>query len=200
MAKVSLSLDAWKDGRVAPAAVEVPVIVHEVVDSPELRATLQGHGGPVWSIAVAPDGQTLASGTQAGHVKLWDIARNRERNTLESGLGNSFSLAFSPDGQTLAVAHNQWDAKRTEYSGGIVLWDVATGNEKARLQHSSPCGATQVAFSPDGKTMSIGEKDRRMSTAGKSHSGTSPRAKYAPRCRSRSAPRCASHRTARHWS
>jgi WD40 repeat protein len=169
MAKVALSLDAWKDGRVAPATVQVPVIVHEVKDSPELIATLRGHGGLVWKVAVSPDGKTLASGTLKGEVKLWDVVRKKERATLDSGLGDGFSLAFSPDGKTLAVAHLQWDEKHTKCSGGIVLWDVATGKEKARLQHSPPRGATQVTFSPDGKTIAArenwreGEKDESRS-------------------------------------
>jgi WD40 repeat protein len=137
--------------------VEVPVIVHHVKDSPELRATLRGHGAAVWRVAVAADGKTLASCTLTGEVKLWDLARRKERASLDSGLGRSYGLAISPDGRLLAVAHLQSDANYTKYSGGIVLWDVATGKEKARLQHSPPRGVTQVAFSPDGKTLAAFE-------------------------------------------
>src|SRR4051812_14713054 len=123
MARVALSFDAWKDGRVAPATVEVPVSVHKVEPSPELSATLQGHGELVYRVAFAPDGKTLASCTTAGQVKLWDVGRKEARATLESALGLSYGLAFSPDGLTLAVAHTRPDEKHNRYSGGVVLWD-----------------------------------------------------------------------------
>lgn len=138
----------------------MPVIVHKVVESPELLATLRGHGQGVWKVAVSPDGRTLASSTFDGEVKLWDITRKKERATLSSGLGHSLSLAFAPDGRTLAVAHTQSDEKHTKYSGGIVLWDVATGKERARLQHVPPRGVSQVAFSPDGNTIAAFESWR----------------------------------------
>jgi len=157
MAKVALSFDAWKEGHVAPAVVEVPVIVHKVEPSPELTATLRGHGEAVWRVAVAPDGKTVASGTSSGEVKLWDVDRRKERATLVSGLGNSYSLAFSPDGRNLAVAHTLPDQKRNQYSGGVVLWDVATMNEKARLQHPTPLPVSQVVFSPDGSMIAAFE-------------------------------------------
>jgi WD40 repeat protein len=160
MAKVALSFDAWKEGRVAPADVEVSVIVHDVKESPELLATLRGHGGAVGSVAFAPGGKTLASATTQGEVKLWGLAGKKERASLDSGLGHSYRLAFSPDGTTLAVAHTRWDEKHTRYSGGVVLWDPATGKEKARLQHSPQRGVSQIAFSPDGRTIAAFESWR----------------------------------------
>jgi WD40 repeat protein len=42
---------------------------------PGLRATLKGHTSPVWPVAFSPDGKTLASGSWAGTIKLWDVRR-----------------------------------------------------------------------------------------------------------------------------
>jgi WD40 repeat protein len=42
------------------------------------KSTLRGHTGPVWSVAFSPDGKTLASGSQDGAIKLWDVPGARK--------------------------------------------------------------------------------------------------------------------------
>jgi WD40 repeat protein len=44
-----------------------------------------------------------------------------------------------------------------------VLWDVATGRERLRLQGRAATAAFGVAFSPDGRTLALaGYEDRRV--------------------------------------
>src|SRR5262245_26676335 len=67
-------------------------------------------------------------------------AQERAKLQAASGL---YAMAFSPDGTLLAAA---------ESSGDIVLWDVTT----AKLRHILKGHAntvTQLAFSPDGRTL-----------------------------------------------
>jgi WD40 repeat protein len=157
MAKVALSFDAWKAGAVQPATVEVPVHVIEAVESAQLRATLKGHEDAVWQVAWAPDGKTLATLSSArGEVKLCDVAGRKDRATLRSDLGGSYGVAFAPDGKTLVVGHHKHDA-RLGPTGGLALWDVATGQRKGLLQHTPPRGVAQLAVSPDGKTIAAVE-------------------------------------------
>jgi WD40 repeat protein len=39
-----------------------------------VKHTLNGHNDWVYSLAVSPDGQTLASGSWDGEVRLWTLA------------------------------------------------------------------------------------------------------------------------------
>lgn len=169
MARVELSFDAWKDGRVTPAMVEVPVAVLDVKDSPQLRATLHGHADPLATVVFAPDSKTLATCAGQNEVKLWDVASLKERCAL-SHSGYVVGSAFLPDGSTLAASwYEQFGKdgkalargfKSTDlkgYRGGIKLWDAATGKECGVLQRQSPRGVTEIALSPDGKMLAAEE-------------------------------------------
>jgi len=126
------------------------------VGTERLRQTLQGHKNAVWSVAWAPDGQTLASGGGDRIVRLWDVETGRLRQTLEGHQGIVRSVAWAPDGQTLA-------------SGGVDrivrLWDVETGHLRQTLeglQRLSFEGTSvwSIAWAPDGQTLASGADDR----------------------------------------
>jgi WD40 repeat protein len=138
--------------------VEVPTVVHEIVDSPQLKATLRGHTEGVYNLAIAPDGRTLATACmKGGEIKLWDIAEQKERATWKCDAGNIYSMAFAPDGATLAVAY--YSDNRQAVAGGIGLWDVANGQQGTVLRHTPPRGVRRLAFAPDGKTI-VAAEDR----------------------------------------
>jgi WD40 repeat protein len=166
MVQVTLSFDSWKAGAVAPATLDVPLIVPEVVESPELRATLRGQRELVWRVAFSPDGKTLAAASIKGGVALWDVAARKQRALLESALGDTYGMAFTPDGTTLAVGY--FKSKSREITGAIGLWDVATGRQRAVLRRSPPVGVSDLAVTPDGKTLAAIElgnaADTKLST------------------------------------
>ena len=83
-----------------------------------IRSVLRDHGAAVWDVAFRPGGHdTLASVSDDGTVKLWDVGEERCLATLVSPEDEGRStntVAFGPDGDTLVVAGQ----------GGATVWDL----------------------------------------------------------------------------
>ena len=108
----------------------------------------KGHfGGTSHSVALAPDGTTLAAVMSWEAVHLWDLGTGTNTAILEGHTGRLNSVVFSPDGTTLASASSD----RT-----VRLWDVATGAELTALEALDHRWISAAAFSPDGRTIASG--------------------------------------------
>ncbi|MGX4690073.1 nSTAND1 domain-containing NTPase [Streptomyces sp. JNUCC 63] len=110
-----------------------------------LRKRLVSGTEPVRSLALSPDGYTVATHSGDGTVRIWDLPGGRLRHTF-TGHSPGEVAAFSPDGRTLAVASVR-DADTV-----IGLWDPVTGRKLSTL--TVPDGSVRgMAFSPDGRTV-----------------------------------------------
>ncbi len=153
-----LNLLAVDVGSDVPSTVKMssPQIPKPAVVAPvewQCVHTLKGHTSMVQAIAISPDGQLIASGSNDNNIKLWQLTTGkllRDFNRWFSGHSSMVdSLAFSPDGQLLASG--SWDDT-------IKLWQVNTGKQISTLTgHSN--WVNSVAFSPDGQILASGSAD-----------------------------------------
>jgi WD40 repeat protein len=103
--------------------------------------------GAVDSVAISPDGKTLASSSWDDTIKIWNIATGQEIHTLNHNHSSQNSIALSPDGKTLASGFGDMGYSRT-----IRIWNVVTGKEITTIKRRLDA-MTSIAFSPNGKTL-----------------------------------------------
>lgn len=106
--------------------------------------------GGILSVALSPDGQTLATGDTNGNIFLREIHSVKQQIWTAKGHSSWIpAIKFSPDGKTLA-------SSSTDYM--VKLWQAETGECLKTLsdhQHE----VWTVDFSPDGKILASGSDD-----------------------------------------
>ncbi|MFW6724109.1 WD40 repeat domain-containing serine/threonine protein kinase [Streptomyces sp. MAR4 CNY-716] len=112
----------------------------------------------ITGLSFSPDGRTLATGHSNGAMGLWDVGRRRQLHYVHMG---GERVAFSPpDGALLA------NGSRT---GAVYLWDPDTRTDDVVAYFDHESDVTDVAFSPDGRTLASAGDDS-GSNSGVAHS------------------------------
>ncbi len=120
--------------------------------SGELVQVLQGHTGPVYSLAFTRDGKRILTGSADGTARLWNVENGELLRTYQGHSWLVWCVAFSPD-ETQFVTASQ--------DGTAIVWSVETGEKLPPFRgHRGPVYA--AAFSPDGQYVATGGYDKRV--------------------------------------
>jgi WD40 repeat protein len=99
------------------------------------------------SVALSPDGATVATGSRSGKISVWELNEALETATVLSGHREPVTgLAWNPDGSILASA-----------GAALCIWEPATRISRILTDHTA--GLTGVQFSPDGTLIATSSHD-----------------------------------------
>jgi WD40 repeat protein len=135
---------------------------------------LTGLDDVVFSIAISPDGTTLAIARGAsdpaqryGKVELWDTRTGQLRHVIRGFDGPVRSISFSPDGSTLISGSSEYFTEKVQEKrrpwmaltrGELKWWDAQTGELKRKLTlPSEHTYSLRALYSPDGKQILLSE-------------------------------------------
>ncbi|MBY8977836.1 c-type cytochrome [Rhodobacteraceae bacterium NNCM2] len=131
-----------KRGRIAVCAAATLAMLPARAPADDGYVRLEGHGGPIKGVAVAPDrGQALTASFDYS-VGLWDLDTNTLTHWLEGHEAAANAVAFLPEGRAVSVG-DDFD---------MILWDLDSGQVLRRMEgHEGKLIA--VTVSPDGGTV-----------------------------------------------
>lgn len=138
------------DGRYVAAGleeVEDNLLMFDAGTGALLRTVRNGIG--VSAVRFAPDSRHVITGSRDNIARIVDVETGEMRE-LTGHTNIIWGADFSPDGRWALTGSQDRTAR---------LWDVATGAEVRRFASHDYSAIAGVAFSPDGRTVGIGNFD-----------------------------------------
>lgn len=128
-ARAALGHTLFVDPRVSPPILEV------------------AHDGPVWGVAISPDGELVASASGDGTIGVWETSTGTQRAVLDHDEA-VWTVAFSPAGTEVLSASSDGSAR---------VWSIDTGEVLHRIDHDDR--VNEAWFSPDGAAVVTASHD-----------------------------------------
>jgi WD40 repeat protein len=110
--------------------------------------------GPVWSVAISPDGRFLATGSDGGKICRWDLGELDDAPAVcfPSDCGSVWSLRFSPDGKWITAGCQD---------GSILIRDLR-GISVMQLNGVHEGQVLSLGFSPNGRFLVSSSSEGRI--------------------------------------
>ncbi len=114
------------------------------------------------SLAISPDGKTLATGSTRGEVYLYDLTKPSDPETQWAIVRNEQDkkpvrdVAFSSDGKFLAIAGFYFE----NGFGYVTIWDMEKKEQLGLELGGFSSRVSNVEFSPDGKLVAAASSDK----------------------------------------
>ncbi len=109
-----------------------------------------GHAGTIWTVAISPDGKTVASAGDDKEIRLWNLADGKTSRVLAGHTALVRSMLWSADGKSLFSG---------SFDKTIRQWDTQTGEVTSTL--TSEFGVFYISLSKDEKLLASGSADDR---------------------------------------
>ncbi len=119
-----------------------------LLGAPQAQAQLRGHGGPVRTLAISPDGEHAISGSFDTSAIRWSLKRNVAEQVMRFHDAAVNAVAWLGDGRIVTAGAD----------GHIAIWVQGEPQPERVLDgHSGPIAA--LAVSPDGKLLASASWD-----------------------------------------
>ncbi|MEO1428236.1 MAG: WD40 repeat domain-containing protein [Cyanobacteria bacterium J06633_8] len=125
------------------------------LETGELTSNIKGNKNVINFLGFTPDGKYLVNSTDP-KINVWDLTSGK--------LVNSFSVSDIEGVTSVTLGNDSKSVVTTTLDGAVTMWDLITGKAMKTLveasnnpQNYDQLYPTSTAFSPDGKTIAIGE-------------------------------------------